>query len=97
MLTLDEARRDLPGADVLRHPDSGRITLGKPADIAIRYMRGVAAAGRWDSAALLLAGPTAGRDLIIKGRQLLRDGHLTTLDLPRVIARQNHLAARLAS
>lgn len=60
-------------------------------------MGGVAAAGSWDKAALLLAGPTAVRDLIVNGRQVVRDGHLTTVGLPRVIARQNHLAARLAS
>jgi hypothetical protein len=44
-----------------------------------------------------LAGPTRVRDLIVNGRQVVRDGHLQTIDLPRVIARQNHLAAQLAS
>jgi hypothetical protein len=43
----------------------------------------------------LLAGPVKVRDLLVQGRQVVRDGHLTTVDLPRVVERQNHLAGRL--
>ena len=85
------------GAEVLGRADCGQIAVGKRADLAIWDVSGVESAGSWDPAALLLAGPTRVRDLIVNGRQVVRDGHLRTIDLPRVIARQNHLAAQLAS
>lgn len=84
------------GADVLGRPDCGRIMVGKRADIAIWDVSGVESAGSWDKAALLLAGPTRVRDLLVEGRQILRDGQFTSIDLPKVIERQNILAARLA-
>ncbi len=85
------------GADVLGRPDCGRLVPGKRADIAIWDVSGISSAGSWDPAALLLAGPTRVRDLIVEGRQVVRDGQITTIDLDRVITRQNHLAAQLAS
>ncbi|MEM9754705.1 MAG: 8-oxoguanine deaminase [Pseudomonadota bacterium] len=85
------------GAEVLGRPDCGQIAVGKRADIAIWDMRGVEAAGNWDRAALLLAGPTRVRDLIVEGRQIVRDGHLTTIDLPVVLEAHNRLAAALSS
>ena len=84
------------GAAVLNRPDCGQITPGKRADIAIWDVSGVESAGSWDPAALLLAGPTRVRHLFVEGRQIVRDGHVTTLDLPKVIERQNRLARRLA-
>lgn len=83
------------GAQVLGREDCGQIAPGKRADIALWNMSGIEAAGSWDPAALLLAGPTTVRDLFVEGRQVVRDGQLTTLDLPRVIETQNRLAARL--
>ena len=83
------------GADVLGRPDCGRLEQGKRADIAIWDMRGVEAAGSWDPTALLLAGPTRVRNLIVEGRQIVRDGHLTTIDLPRVLEDQRRLARGL--
>jgi cytosine/adenosine deaminase-related metal-dependent hydrolase len=83
------------GAEVLGREDCGQIAPGKQADIAIWDVSGIESAGSWDPAALLLAGPVKVRDLLVKGRQVVRDGHLTTVDLPRVIERQNHLAGRL--
>ena len=85
------------GAEVLGRPECGRLEPGKRADIAIWDIMCVESAGSWDPAALLLAGPSKVRDLIVEGRQVVRDGRLITIDLPRVIARQNHLAAQLAS
>ncbi len=85
------------GAQVLGRPDCGQIALGKRADIAIWDMRGIEAAGSWDRAALLLAGPAQVRDLFVEGRQVVRDGQIATLDLPAVIERQNTLAINLAS
>ncbi|UOA31190.1 8-oxoguanine deaminase [Sulfitobacter sp. DSM 110093] len=84
------------GADVLGRPDCGRLMPGKRADVAIWDVSGVHSAGSWDPAALLLAGPTAVRDLFVEGRQVVRDGHITTIDLAAQVARQNELAKGLA-
>ena len=84
------------GADVLGRPDCGRLMPGKRADVAIWDVSGVHSAGSWDPAALLLAGPTAVRDLFVEGRQLVRDGRVTTIDLAAQVARQNELAKGLA-
>lgn len=84
------------GAEVLGRDDCGQIAPGMRADIAVWALSGVEAAGSWDPAALLLAGPTRVRDLFVEGRPIVRDGALTTLDLPRAVARQNRLARRLA-
>ncbi|WP_170331726.1 8-oxoguanine deaminase [Ruegeria arenilitoris] len=83
------------GADVLNRPDCGRLEPGKRADIAIWDTRGIESAGSWDPAALLLAGPMNVKHLFVEGRQIVRDGHVTTLDMPRVIERQNQLARAL--
>jgi len=83
------------GAEVLGRDDCGQIAVGKRADIAVWDVSGIAAAGSWDKAALLLAGPTGVRDLFVEGRQVVRDGQMVTLDLPRVVEHQNRLAARL--
>lgn len=87
----------LGGAQVLGRDDVGQIAPGKRADLAIWDLRGVEAAGSWDPvAALVLCGPTRVRDLIVEGRQVVRDGQMLTLDLPAVAERQRRLAARLA-
>ncbi|SFO00654.1 Cytosine/adenosine deaminase [Roseovarius lutimaris] len=85
------------GAEVLGRSDCGQIAPGKRADIAIWDARGIESAGSWDPAALVLAGPTRVRDLFVEGRQVVRDGHLTSIDLPRVIERQNRLARALTT
>jgi len=57
---------------------------------------GVEAAGAWDPvAALILCGPSRVRDLFVEGRQVVRDGQMTTIDLPQVVERQNRLAQKL--
>ncbi|WP_299826645.1 8-oxoguanine deaminase [uncultured Roseobacter sp.] len=83
------------GADVLGRPECGRIAVGCRADIAIWDMSGIEAAGSWDPAALLLAGPTTVRDLIVEGRQIVRNGQIITLDMATLIARQNQMARAL--
>ena len=85
----------LGGARVLGRDDCGSLAVGKRADVAIWDVSGVEAAGSWDPVALLLAGPMRVRDLIVEGRRVVRDGQLATIDLPRVIERQNRLARRL--
>ena len=83
------------GADVLGRPDCGRLEVGKRADIAVWDMRGVEAAGSWDHAALLLAGPTTVRDLFVEGRSIVRNGKVMTIDLDAVLRRQRKLASAL--
>lgn len=84
------------GADVLGRPDCGRLAVGKRADIAIWDTSGIESAGSWDKAALLLAGPTRVKHLFVEGCQVVADAQITTLDLPKVIERQNTLARALA-
>ncbi|PTX54126.1 cytosine/adenosine deaminase-related metal-dependent hydrolase [Litoreibacter ponti] len=85
------------GAQVLgRGGECGQLREGYRADIAIWDVSGIESAGSWDPAALLLAGPTRVRDLIVEGRVVIRDGQFETLDLSATIARQNALAGKLA-
>lgn len=87
----------LGGAKVLGRDDCGQIAVGKRADIAIWDTRNLAMAGSWDPvAALVLCGPHKVRDLLVEGRQIVRDGQITTLNLGQVIERQNQLARGLA-
>lgn len=83
------------GADILGRPDCGRIAEGKRADIAVWDMTGVQAAGSWDHAALLLAGPTTVRDLFVEGRRIVRNSNLSTINLPDVLRHQTRLATAL--
>ena len=85
------------GADVLGRSDCGQIAVGKRADIALWDVSGVETAGSWDPAAMLLAGPSKVKHLFVEGRQVVRDGHLITINLEQVCQRQNELAAQLAS
>lgn len=83
------------GAEVLNRPDCGQIAVGKRADLAIWDITGLESAGSWDPAALLLAGPRRVRYLYVEGRQIVRDGHIVTLDTQALIARQARLVSKL--
>ncbi len=85
----------LGGARVLGRHDCGSLAVGKRADVAVWDVSGVESAGSWDPAALLLAGPTRVRDLFVEGRQVVGGGQMLTVDLGKVVERQNHLARRL--
>jgi cytosine/adenosine deaminase-related metal-dependent hydrolase len=85
------------GAEVLGRGDHlGQIAPGFRADLAIWDVSGVEAAGSWDPASLLLAGPTRVRDLLVEGRRVVAEGRVITLDLPAVLADQRRLAEALA-
>ncbi|EPX78614.1 8-oxoguanine deaminase [Salipiger mucosus] len=84
------------GAEVLGRHDCGQVAVGMRADLALWDVSGVESAGSWDPAALLLAGPRRVRDLFVEGRQVVRDGHLTTVDLPGTVAHQARLARALS-
>ena len=83
------------GAEVLGRPDVGQLAVGKRADIAIWDVTAIASSGSWDPAAMLLAGPTQVKHLFVEGQQVVRDGMLTTLDLPTLIERHQSAARRL--
>ncbi|HHS93811.1 MAG TPA: 8-oxoguanine deaminase [Rhodobacterales bacterium] len=83
------------GAEVLGRRDVGQIAPGKRADIAVWDVSGIESAGSWDPAALLLAGPTKVRDLFVEGRPVVAEGQMVTVDLPKVIERQDRLAKGL--
>ena len=86
----------LGGAQVLGRHDCGQIAVGKRADIAVWDLSGLAAAGTWDPvAALVLCGPMAVRDLFVEGRQIVQGGQITSIDLPKLIEKQNKLALAL--
>ena len=83
------------GADILGRPECGRIAIGKRADFAIWEANCLENAGSWDPAALLLAGPTKVKHLIVDGRMIVEDGQLLSVDLPRLIDHQRKLAEAL--
>ena len=83
------------GAQTLGRDDCGQIAIGKRADIAIWDVTGIEAAGSWDPAALVLIGVNKARDVFVEGRQIVRDGHVTTIDLAQTIVQQNKLVKRL--
>ena len=87
----------LGGAEVLRRPECGSLEVGKQADLAIWDVSGLEAAGAWDPvAALVLCGPFAVRDLYVKGRAVVRDGRIRTLDLEPVYRSAAAAVDRLA-
>ncbi|QTN35270.1 8-oxoguanine deaminase [Cognatishimia activa] len=83
------------GAEVLGRDDCGQIAVGKRADIAMWDIASIEMAGSWDPIAILLAGPQKVHNLLVEGRQIVRDGILTTVDLPLVIERQNNRVGAL--
>jgi len=84
------------GAEVLGRPDCGRIAVGARADLALWDMSGIEAAGSWDKAALLLAGPMRVSGLWVEGRQIVAKGGLTSVDLTAMLRRQHALVQKLA-
>ncbi|MEP3787008.1 8-oxoguanine deaminase [Ascidiaceihabitans sp.] len=83
------------GADVLGRPECGRLQTGARGDVAIWDVSGIESAGSWDPAALLLAGPTTVKHLVVEGRQIVRDGHMVTMNLEKTVQTQNRLARQL--
>ncbi len=84
------------GAEVLGRPECGHLAVGAQADLAIWDVSGVESAGSWDPAAIVLAGPQKVHHLVVQGRVVVEAGQLCTVDLPRLIERQNDLARGLA-
>ncbi len=87
----------LGGARVLGRDDIGAIAPGMAADIVSVSLNQVGMAGAGDDplAALLFCHVPHVTHAIVNGKVLVRDGELTTLELPRLIERHNRLAAQL--
>jgi len=85
------------GARVLGRDDIGQIAPGMAADIVAFDIRGLDFAGAQADplAALVFCTPPKVSWSFINGRVVVRDGVLTTLDLPMQVERHNRLAADL--
>lgn len=84
------------GAQVLgRGAECGQLAEGFRADIAIWDVSGIDSAGSWDPVALVLAGPTKVRDLIVEGRRIVKGGQVASFDLNATVARQNEMVRQL--
>jgi cytosine/adenosine deaminase-related metal-dependent hydrolase len=87
------------GAQVLGRDDIGALAPGMAADLAIFDLNAVAFAGaRHDPvAALVFCGSATAAYTIVNGRVVVREGQLTTVDLPALTRRHNALAGALVN
>lgn len=86
-------------AAVLGRTDLGALEVGKCADFcAVRLDRLEYAGAQHDPLAAVVFCAPAGVDYtVVGGRVIVRQGRLTTLDLPALIERHNRAARRLVS
>ena len=89
----------LGGAKVLGRDDIGALAVGMAADIVTVPLGGVATAGALHDplAALVFCQVPRVQHSIVNGRVVVRDGELTTLELPVLVERHNALARELAN
>jgi len=87
----------LGGARVLGRDDIGALAPGMAADFAAFDVSGVTYAGALHDpvAALVFCASANVAHSVVNGRFVVRDGRLTMLELPSVVARHNRLAAAL--
>ncbi|RTL72932.1 MAG: 8-oxoguanine deaminase [Hyphomicrobiales bacterium] len=88
------------GARVLGRDDIGVLRPGMAADFAAFRLDTIDMSGgaQWDPvASLLFCGPQKASATVINGRCIVRDGQITTIDLPKVIERHGRLARALAN
>ncbi|MCH8618348.1 8-oxoguanine deaminase [Undibacterium sp. TS12] len=87
----------LGGAKVLNRDDIGAIKPGMSADIVMFNVQQIGFAGALHDpvAALVFCTPVNVAYSIIHGRVVVREGQITSIDLPRVMERHNHLAYQL--
>ena len=88
----------LGGAKVLNRDDIGAIAVGMAADIVSVPLGDVGLAGAQHDplAALLFCQAPRVQHAIVHGRVVVRDGQITTLELPRLVEQHNRLARQLA-
>ncbi|WAB96058.1 MULTISPECIES: 8-oxoguanine deaminase [Pseudomonas] len=89
----------LGGAKVLNRNDIGALAPGMVADVVAFDLGHVAYAGAHHDplAALVFCTPTQVHTSLINGRVVVKDGRITTVDLPLVLERHNQLARQLVS
>ncbi len=89
----------LGGAKVLNRDDIGALAVGMAADIVTVPLDGIATAGALHDplAALLFCQIPRVKHAVVDGRVVVRDGELTTLELPVLVERHNAFARQLAS
>ncbi|MBX9912933.1 MAG: 8-oxoguanine deaminase [Pseudomonadaceae bacterium] len=89
----------LGGAKVLNRNDIGALAVGMSADFVAFDLRQIAFAGALHDplAALVFCAPSQVAHSVINGKQVVKDGHLLSIDLPLVIERHNQLAHQLVS
>lgn len=87
------------GARVLGRDDIGVLAPGMAADFVAYDLRALPFAGAWhDPVAALLFCTSVNVSLsVINGRVIVRDGQLTTLELPPLIEQHNRIARALAN
>jgi len=85
------------GAQVLNRDDIGQLAPGMAADIVTVPLDEIGMAGGLHDplAALLFCHVPRVKHSIVNGRVVVRDGRLTTLELPRLIEQHNRLARDL--
>ena len=88
----------LGGARVLGRDDIGALATGMAADIVTVDLDDVGLAGAQQDplAALVFCHVPRVRHVLVGGRRVVRDGELTTVELPRLVAEHNALARALA-
>jgi cytosine/adenosine deaminase-related metal-dependent hydrolase len=88
----------LGGARVLNRDDIGALVPGMAADIVTIPLDEIGLAGAHHDplAALFFCHVPRVKHSIVNGRVVVRDGQITTLELPRLIERHNLLARELA-
>ena len=88
----------LGGAKVLNRDDIGALKPGMAADIVMFKLDSIGFAGALHDpvAALVFCTPVNVDYSIINGKVVVREGRLTTVDLPVVIERHNRLSLELA-
>jgi len=87
------------GAAVLGRDDIGHLAPGMAADVVAFDLDqlGFAGGGHDPLAALVLCAPAHADLSIIHGRVVIRDGQLTTIDLPPIVERHRALARSLVN
>jgi 8-oxoguanine deaminase len=89
----------LGGAKVLNRDDIGALAVGMAADIVTVPLDDIGMAGALHDplAALLFCNVPRIKHSIVDGKVVVRDGRITTLELPVLIEKHNTLAAQLAN
>ena len=88
------------GAAVLGRDDIGSLEPGKCADFFAVNLNQVGFAGGSmidPVASVLFCAPVAADYTVINGRTIVKEGQITTLDLPNVIARCNRASLRIVN